>query len=60
MPPSNEKEDITMDRILVVVFRQIKLKLYERKRALVRRDPEGSISLYGYTVGTSTIQQATT
>src|SRR5579864_2793898 len=59
---SNSKQEITMDRMLVVVFDN-ETKAYEGKEALLRLDSEGSISVYAYAVlakhadGTATVKQ---
>src|SRR5208337_5475842 len=59
---THEKEQNTMDRMLVVVFDN-EVKAYEGKRALIQLDAEGSISAYAYAVitkhpdGTTTVKQ---
>jgi uncharacterized membrane protein len=59
---SNSKQEMTMDRMLVVVFDN-ESKAYDGKKALLQLDGEGSISVYAYAVlakhadGTATIKQ---
>ena len=59
---SNLKKEMTMDRMLVVVFDN-ETKAYEGKKALLQLDDEGSISVYAYAVlakhadGTATVKQ---
>jgi uncharacterized membrane protein len=59
---SNSKQEMTMDRMLVVVFDN-ESKAYDGKKALLQLDGEGSISVYAYAVlakhadGTATVKQ---
>src|SRR5260370_42491926 len=59
---SNSKQEMTMDRMVVVVFDN-ETKAYEGKKALLQLDGEGSISVYAYSVlakhadGTATVKQ---